>query len=90
MLPAFRSKQLAAAKRSETELVQVIWTDLESVIQGVKEVREKKRILHSKAYMWDLENGTDESLCRTETEMQTGRAGLWTQQGRGRWGGSGD
>ena len=54
LLPAFQKGQLAAAKRNETELVQVIWMDLGSVIQS--EVTQKKKlILHIKAYIWNRE-----------------------------------
>ena len=54
LLPAFQKGQLAAEKRNETELVQVIWMDLGSVIQS--EVTQKKKlILHIKAYIWTRE-----------------------------------
>ena len=77
LLPAFQKGQLAA-ERNETELVQVIRMDLESVTHS--EVTQKKKlILHIKAYIWNRENGTDESICRTELEMHTERTDLWTR-----------
>ena len=31
--------------------------------------------------MWNLKYGTDESICRTETDLQTGRTDLWLPRG---------
>ena len=31
-------------------------------------------------YIWDLENGSDEPICRAGMEAQRQRTGLWTQQ----------
>ena len=42
--------------------------DLESVIQS--EVVREKQILYINAYVWNVENGTDEPICRATVEMQ--------------------
>ena len=34
------------------------------------------------AYMWNLENGTDESICRVGGGMQLQRMGMWTWERR--------
>ena len=34
------------------------------------------------AYMWNLENGTDESICRVGRGMQLQRMGMWTWEWR--------
>ena len=40
--------------------------------------------------MWNLENGTDEPVCRAEIETQKQRKNVWTPRGRsGGGGGSG-
>ena len=44
--------------------------NLEPVIQS--EVNQKeKQILYINTYMWNLENGIDEPICREEMETQT-------------------
>ena len=35
------------------------------------------------AYMWNLENGTDESICRVGRKMQLQRMDTWTWEERG-------
>ena len=35
--------------------------------------------------MWNLENGTDEPVCRAEIETQMQRTNVWTPEG-GKWG----
>ena len=79
LLPAFQKGQLAAEKRNETELVQVIWMDLGSVIQS--EVTQKKKLKSCiLKHIYGIEkNSTDESICRTGIEMHTERTDLWTQ-----------
>ena len=44
--------------------------------------------------MWNLENGTDEAVCRAEIETQMKRTNVWTPRGEsgrgwGRGGGGG-
>ena len=42
-------------------------------------VKERKT-LHINTYMWnlDVENGTDDIICKTEIETQTYRTNIWT------------
>ena len=55
--------------------------NLEPVIQS--ELNQKqKQILYINTYMWNLENGIDEPICREEMETQTQITDLWTQQGK--------
>ena len=47
-----------------------------------------ERLNNNKAYMWNLENGTDEPVSRTGIETQTQRMDMQTQaQGEGGGGG---
>ena len=41
------------------------------------------------AYMWNLENGTDELVCRAEIETQKQRKNVWTPRGEAAVGGGG-
>ena len=54
-------------KRNETGSFVEMWMNLETVIQN--EDREKQ-ILHNITYMWNLENGIDELICKTVMETQ--------------------
>ena len=59
----------SAIKRNEIGTFVETWLDLETVIQS--EVSQKeKQILYINTYLWNLENGTDESVCKTEIETQ--------------------
>ena len=44
--------------------------------------KKKKQISYINACIWNLENGTDEPVCRTGIETQVLRTDLWTQQGK--------
>ena len=46
------------------------WMDLETVIQSEVSQKEQKQILFINAYMWNLENGTDQSVCKAEIETE--------------------
>ena len=35
-------------------------------------------------YMWNLKNNTNESIYKTETDLQTQKTNLWLSQGKGR------
>ena len=37
-------------------------------------------------YMWNLENGTDEPICRAGIETQMSKTDMWTQMWKGRVG----
>ena len=44
---------------------------------------EKERWIHYNiTYIWNLKYGTNEPICRTETDSQTWRADLWLSRGR--------
>ena len=59
------------------------WMDLEPVIQSEVSQKEKKtQISYITTCIWNLENGTDETVCRTGIETQVLRTDLWTQQGK--------
>ena len=51
--------------------------DSESFIQSDVCQKEKK-IPFGNAYMWNLENGRDEHICRAGTEPETQRTDVWT------------
>ena len=40
--------------------------------------------------MWNLENGTDEPVCRAEIETEMQRKNVWAPRGKAEWGGGGD
>ena len=59
----------SAIKRNEIGSFVEMWMDTETVIQS--EVSQKeKQISYINAYMWNLEECTDEPVCRAETETQ--------------------
>ena len=59
----------SAIKRNEIGSFVEMWKDLETVIQS--EVSQKeKNISYINTYMWNLENGTDDPVCRAESETQ--------------------
>ena len=61
-----------------------MWTDTEYAIQG--EVSQKgKQISSINAYMWNLEKGTDEPICRVGIETQTQEMDMrtWLEGGEG-------
>ena len=41
-----------------------MWIDLESVIQSKVNTEREKQIMYINVYMWNLEKGTDEPICR--------------------------
>ena len=54
-------------KRNEIGSSVETWVGLETVIQSEVSQKEKKNpIINS--YIWNLENGTDDLICKTETE----------------------
>ena len=60
----------SAIKRNEIGSFVEMWMHLETVIQSEVSQKEKKQVSYINAYMWNLENGTDEAVCRVETEIQ--------------------
>ena len=53
----------------------VTWMDLEIAI--LSDVKQRKTISQDIAYMWNLKNGTNELIYRTETESQMQKTNLW-------------
>ena len=47
-----------------------MWMDLETHTEWSKSEREK-HISYNIAYMWNLENDTDELICKAEIEIET-------------------
>ena len=74
----------SAIKRNGFESVLVRWMELEPVIQN--EISQKeKQISYNNTYIWDLENGTDEPICRAGKRL---RCREWTcghSRGRRGW-----
>ena len=62
-------KYYSAMKKNKFESVLVRWMNLKPVIQS--EVSQKEKNYYINAYMWNLENGIDEAICRDRMEMQT-------------------
>ena len=42
--------------------------DLESVIQSEVNQKERKKLSYINAYMWNLKDGTNETICRAGIE----------------------
>ena len=59
----------------------VIWSDVDGPrvchIKWIKSEKEKQ-ISHINVYVWYLENGIDEPICRAERESQIYRMDMWT------------
>ena len=47
---------------------------------------KKRQIPYDIIYMCDLKYGTNEPVCRIETDSRTQRTGLWGRDGLGVWG----
>ena len=61
------------------------WMDLETVIQSEVSQKEKNQYHILMHICGTQKNGTDEPVCRAETETQTQRTNVWTPRGeRGR------
>ena len=69
----------SAIKRKEIMAFAATWMDLEIIM--LSEVRQTKRHQHLNAitYMWNLKQGHNELLCRTDTDLQTLK-NLWFQR----------
>ena len=59
----------SAIKRNEIGSFVEMWMHLETVIQSEVSQKEKNKY-HIHAYMWNLETGTNELVCRAEIETQ--------------------
>ena len=62
-------------------------TQMELEILVLSKVRERQ-IPYDISYMQNLKYGTNEPICRTETDSQTWRTDLWLPKGR-EWDGLG-
>ena len=59
--------------------------DLETLIQS--EVSQKEKNKYGIIWLYvDQKNGTDELICKAETETQTWKTNLWKPRGEGKWG----
>ena len=62
----------------------VTWIDLEIVILSeVSQTEKDKDHISDIAYMWNLKNGTNEPIYKTEIESQTWKTKLWLPRGKG-------
>ena len=61
---------LLPIKKNDIVPFAEMWIDLESVIQSEISQKEKNKLLQVNAYMWNLENGVGELICKTE-EIET-------------------
>ena len=59
----------SAIKRNEIGSFVETWMPLETVIQSEVSQKEKNKY-RIFTHMWNLENGTDEPVCRAEIETQ--------------------
>ena len=59
-----------AIKRNEIGSFVETRMDLETIIQSEVKSEGEKQISYINAYMWNLENGTDEPVCKAEIETQ--------------------
>ena len=65
----YRVEYCSATKRSEIVSFAEMWMDLETFfIQS--EISQKEKQICNIAYMLNLENGTDELICKAEIETQ--------------------
>ena len=44
---------------------------------------EREQISYINIYVWNLENGTDEPICKAEIKTQTWRTNIWIPKGKG-------
>ena len=57
----------SAMKKNKIMPSVVTWMELESLILGEVSQKEERQIPYVVTYMWDLEYGTDEPLCKIDT-----------------------
>ena len=61
----------SAIKRNEIGSFVETWMYLETIIESEVSQKQKNKYRILMHIMWNLENGTDESVCRAEIETQT-------------------
>ena len=69
-------------------LLAATWMKLESLI--LSDLSQKEKDKYDITNMWNLNYGTDEPICRTETDLQTWKVDVWLLTGWSReWDGLG-
>ena len=63
------------------------WVDLENIIPSEVSQTDKDRYFMVYLKMWNLQNNANESIYKTETDMQTQKISLRLPKGKGRAGG---
>ena len=77
----------SAIKRNEIGSFVETWMDLETVIQSEVRQKEKNKYRILTHICGTQKNGTDEPVCRAETETQMQRTNVWTPRGESGGGG---
>ena len=66
----YTGKYYSAIKKNETMPFAVTWMGLEIVILSEVKSDRERQISYDIAYMWNLKNGTNECIYKTEIEPQ--------------------
>ena len=72
----------SAIKGNEIGSFVEMWMDLETVIQSKVSQKEKNKYRILTHICGTQKNGTDEPVCRAETETQMQRRNVWTPRGK--------
>ena len=83
-------KYYSAIKRNETASFAEMWMDLETVTQSEVSQKEKNKYCTLTLICRIQKNGTDESICKAETETQMQGTNLWTPRRNTGWDELGD
>ena len=62
---------LLSYKKNKIMSFAATWMQLAILILSEVSQKEKYKIPYYSTYMWNLKYGTNESICRTETDSQT-------------------
>ena len=73
---------LLSYKKNKIMSFAATWMQLAILILSEVSQKEKYKIPYYSTYMWNLKYGTNESICRTETDSQTQKTNLWLPRGR--------
>ena len=68
-------------KKDEILLLATMQTDPENTVLSEMSDRDRQR-LHDITYIWNLENNTNECICKTETDSQIQKTHSWLPKGR--------
>ena len=77
-------------KRNKIMLFAELWMDLQSVIQREVSQKEKNKYCLLTHVGGIQKNGTDEPICKAETEIQPQRTNMDTKGGKAGWDTLGD